>query len=51
MTLYMGADKNGNAPPLNLSTARRAPPPQAAGPISLPDPAPTVPAEEGRPPP
>lgn len=52
MTLYMGEDKQGNAPPLNLRGVRRQPPPQPAEPIKLPEAGKPIPEEEGeRPPP
>jgi small conductance mechanosensitive channel len=47
VTLYMGEDKQGNAPPLNLRGVRRQPPPPPAEPIVLPKSGPPVAEEEG----
>ncbi len=47
VTLYMGEDKQGNAPPLNLRGVRRQPPPPPAEPIKLPEAGAPVAEEEG----
>jgi small conductance mechanosensitive channel len=47
MTLYMGEDKQGNAPPLNLRGVRRQPPPPPAEPVRLPEAGAPVAEEEG----